>query len=249
MKTLILAIVLSAVSAFALPPWAVNADPRLVPASPSGPTNITSGLVAWWPLDETSGTSLADISGYGNTATLVGSPASITGVITNAWQFNGSSQYATVPYSASYDLSTFTLMCWINTTAYGGTVLSRNPYAAWEFCINVGRTDSSITQGQPSFFNGSAWTSAGTAVNNGTWQHVAVVVGAGTTSFYINGQLSGSPTQTAPSTNSSIGICMAQRYGDGVPLPGYLDDVRIYNRALSAAEIANQYQWPTGGRP
>lgn len=224
-------------------------NPAMVPKSRAAlvaATNVTYGLAAWWPLDETSGTTFGDLSGYGNTANLVGAPASIAGVVSNAYQFDGSSQYATVTYSYSYDVTNFTLMCWINTTANGGVILSRDPYAAWELAINTGVATSSGSPGQPSFFNGSSWTTAGVSINSGTWQHVAVVVGSGTTSFYVNGQLTATAPQKAPATSSSVGLYMAQRIGGGLLLNCALDDVRIYNRPLSAAEIANQYQWRSG---
>jgi hypothetical protein len=215
----------------------------LLPPSPG--TNITYGLVGWWPFDETSGASLGDLSGYGNTATTVNSPASVPGTVTNAYSFDGSSQYASVNYSYSFNLTSFTLMCWINTTANGGVILSRNPYNAWEFAINTGTTGSGSFAGQPSFFNGSSWVAAGVPVNNGTWQHVAVVIGAGTTSFYINGQLASSSAQTSPPTDTSDGIFIAQRNGGGggLNLAASLDDIRIYDRTLSADEISSQFLW------
>jgi len=92
-----------------------------------------------------------------------------------------------------------------------------------------------------SFYDGSSLVNDTTALSGSTWYHVAVVVDAGTsTKYYINGSLSSTGGSTSPSAttdNLFLGaLPSASQY-----LNGYLDEVALFNRVLSASEISNIY--------
>lgn len=107
------------------------------------PLPSTSGLIAHWKLDETSGTSAADSSGNSNTGTLTNSPIWTNGIIAGALNFNGTNQTVRIPNSASLTaLNTFTVCCWVNptqTNLTSGVVSKRNGtggYNEWIIQLN-----------------------------------------------------------------------------------------------------------------
>jgi len=78
----------------------------------------------------------------------------------------------------------------------------------------------------------AGYTGAAIAVN--TWAHVAIVNKNGALSFYVNGV----QTSTSTAAFGNIGYKLGDRPGTINPFAGYIDEFRIYNRALSATEIA-----------
>jgi hypothetical protein len=87
--------------------------------------------------------------------------------------------------------------------------------------------------------------------NDGNWHFSATVFTSGQQILYMDGN----PVQTNSTAQTPTGLnefCIGASQRSGATdnyFNGAVDDVRIYNRALSAAEIANQYLWPTGGKP
>jgi hypothetical protein len=86
-----------------------------------------SGMVAWWPLDETSGPTAHDISGYANNGTWMNSPAPVNGKVAVALSFNGSNSVDVPDHSElNFGTSDFSIDLWIKTT----DVSQRNPKGA-----------------------------------------------------------------------------------------------------------------------
>lgn len=214
--------------------------------NPGAPTNITSGLVLWWSLDDTNGLTASDSSGHGNTGTLYKSPTSVAGQISNALSFDGASQYiqsgaAPIPPGAT----ALTIACWIKGRAPGanpnGTIISSWGYS-YGFTFNSG--------GPVAFVGGGSYSDgvkSSRNVDDGKWHYLAGTWDGATGSLYIDGSLDNAAALYMNTWNFSAVVLAgpANYYGY---YSGIIDDVRIYNRALSAVEIANQYQWPTGGR-
>ena len=83
---------------------------------------------AYYPLDESTGTSAGDATVQSNTGVLVGAPTWTTGKIGNALSFNGTSQRVTIPHSTQNNLETLTVSVWIKTSQVPGaetTVLEK----------------------------------------------------------------------------------------------------------------------------
>ena len=189
--------------------------------------HIQDGLVAWWKMDEGSGTTTADSSGQGKTGSFSGSPAWISGYRNKALKFSGGSS---LTFSNITTTSTFTFSAWINPTGvnatYNSIIVQDNTNGLWfvpgsGFTWEIGGTDH--------------FSSA--SVSNNIWSHVALVVNGGSATWYINSAAQGTAAGCTGFTFVEIG-------DDGVGsdvLEGSLDDVRIYNRALSAQEITYLY--------
>jgi uncharacterized repeat protein (TIGR03806 family) len=183
-----------------------------------------------------------DSTGNGNNGTLTGNPPFVAGRIgSQAINFNGVNQYATVPISIR---TNFTIAFWVNTTASTtGTV--------WTTGLGIISADvagvandfgiSLIVNGEVSFGVGNPNTSlASTAsINDGQWHHVAVTrtSSTGLMIVYVDGIQNGATNGPTVARTAPTAIRIGGILSGGGFFPGTIDDVRIYNTVLSAAEI------------
>jgi 6-phosphogluconolactonase (cycloisomerase 2 family) len=206
-----------------------------------------TGLVGYWKLDENTGTSAADSSGNGYTGTLTNGAGWGDGYYGKGMTNDGSDDYLNVP-TFSQPTSAMTIVLWIKTV---GTLDSYDSLA--------GNSNSSWNAGWGLFYDGismkfwiqdyAANVAASSWVSGAGWRHVAGTWDGSTIRVYLEGVEGTSDSYSGALTDSS-----ALRIGDTVEsanrnYPGVYDEVRIYNRALSAGEIKALYQAtrPTGG--
>jgi len=214
---------------------------------------------AYWTLNETSGTTAADSVGSYD-GTLINFPADdsqwVSGKFAGALNFDGTNDHVDITgYNGVTDGDSRTCTAWIKTaSSQQGQILSWGTSAdgqKWMF-----RTESDGTFGV-GVWGGYIKTSQ--AINDGQWHHVAAVLlddGSPDLSeiqLYIDGVLETSPyvsnsrlIQTSALESVLIGTRLDS---DGVTyvqqFQGLIDDVRIYERALSAEEIQQLYQVAT----
>jgi chitodextrinase len=205
-----------------------------------------AGLVAAYSFDEGSGTTVADLSGNGNTGTL--SNTTWTGVAKygNALVFNGSSSRVTINDAASLRLSTgVTLEAWVNpstvSTAWRDIVYKGNDNYFLESTTNTGAPGAGVTIGSV-----DAVTRGTTPLTVNSWSHLALTYDGSTLRLYVNGvQVSSlsQPGAIAASTNPlQIGgdSTFAQFF------TGTIDEVRVYNTALNQSQIQTDMATPLG---
>jgi large repetitive protein len=234
---------------------------------PAFAQDITTGLVGWWKLDEGTGTNAADSSASNNPGTLTAGPAWATGQLGGAVAFTRSSQqYITIPDAAPLDITgELTLATWvkptnltegehhefINKTACPSTC-DTNYGFGWEDFGNLRFYFANPANVYQIYLTTSA------VVSVGTWTHVAVTYKLSTSTIvvYVNGSSvtgfasGGSPTTTAILTNAHPLLLGAFTTGDATGfLNGALDDVRVYNRALTAGDITALYAYTGAGGP
>jgi surface protein len=200
--------------------------------------------VAHWKLDETSGTTAADSAGSNN-GTLVNMTGSewTTGQIGGALEFDGVDDYVNVPIT--YHNGEETMSFWIKTTStelsYFRQVDSSDMYRIY-FNNSIGGNGSIQVLIQNSGTSDSLNGYVNTNVNNGLWNHVAIVTKLATNEIeiYINGVSKAvtygyrnSPSYPLSFTSTNLFGGPPDRYFDGS-----VDDVRIYDRALSSSEIS-----------
>jgi hypothetical protein len=220
-----------------------------ITATPPPPPPSGSGTVGYWTLDTASvtGGQVLDSSGKNLNGKLFGSVTSITGVINQALGFDGRSNYIQFPSDTLTDLThDVSLALWINTLNSSRTeaVLSRYSAAAMESgyvlrSTAAGHVDLRIGGNNWSGGYPTTLADTGKVINDGHWHHVAVVIALGRgVRFYIDGALSSAPAvnAVAQAGGSNLQIAATHPYYGNL-LTGSLDDVRIYNRALSASEI------------
>ena len=215
----------------------------------------TTGLVGYWTFDEGNGSTASDQSGNGNAGTWNGSGSHwATGKVGSAGQFNGTNDYVGVAASVSIQgISSYTVAAWINM-ALPGT--NYNPIFCKESGVDVSDividdSGSGVSDritfshnngngGTPS--SGEAYTNPAIPAN--VWAHIAVTYSGGTVSVFINGALLRTFTGVnSPLTNNSPVDIGRMLYSGGYRhfFSGKMDDMRLYNRALSAAEVTALY--------
>ncbi len=197
------------------------------------------GPVAHWTLNETSGTLAAD-SDSGHDGTLNGG-AWASGILAGGLSLNGSSQYVSVPDDNALDLiSGMTLMGWIYKNSLSGYDLVFNKGDAgndWNYYL--GTNGDELVFG---FYNGGyvEFNTPSTNLTTGAWHHVAATFDNASDSvrLYVDGTeaYSGSTTATPLVNGGQLYIGRSQ---GGAWFDGKLDDLRILNYALSAADIAS----------
>jgi hypothetical protein len=209
--------------------------------SPSAGAN--GGLVGWWTFDGKNLTTATATDSSGNTfnGTLMVSPTAAIGKLGQALSFNGTN-YIALPNSAALDLtSAYTISAWINPRSFSN----------YQNVIYKNGTVSSGQYGIIVFADGH-WEAeciiggVGAGVTGGTlslnkWQHVTVTLTGTTLKTYLNGALittNNSASSGSAGTAATIGADIVNNR----PFNGKIDDVRIYNRALSATEVYNLYK-------
>ena len=217
----------------------------------------SSGLVAAYSFDEGTGTAVLDQSGNNLTGTIVGATWTTSGRYGNALSFNGVSSYVDLGNPVALHLTgSMTLEAWIKAVANpsdDGQIIAKSNGAGWQL-------KTSPDTGPHTFgVKVSASSSVGvqrystTVPALGTWYHIAGVydAAAGTLSTYVNGALdNGTLRGTVPTAqiDQSVNVNIGRRTG-GLYFNGLIDEVRIYNRALSQAEIQVDMATPVGSTP
>jgi hypothetical protein len=207
------------------------------------------GLAGYWLFDETNGVTAFDNSPAGNNGTLVqiNNNDRVPGVWGNALSFNGTNGYVAISNNLGGD---FTISLWIKSTqifpqtdnTFAGTGLFWSDVGGTHNDFVLGGTRSATGINRLSFFTGNPDSSINGTKNiaNGQWTHLAVVrhKATGERRLFVNGTVD---ADDSGSTNFLSGNPMVSIGGntlDSRYFLGQMDEVRVYNRALSDAEIA-----------
>lgn len=218
------------------------------------PVTTGSGPVAAYGMNQGTGSTVADSSGNGITGTISGASWSTTSKYGKALSFNGAANYVDLGNpSALNSTGSMTWSAWVYATANpvdDGQIVARSTdTAGWQFKTSpdTGRRTFAIAV-RGSGAAGHTQRYSNTVLSLGTWYHVAGVYNASarTLDLYVNGVLdngvlSGTvPTsQVLPATSTTIG-----RRVSGFNFAGVIDELRIYTRALSQAEIQSDMNTP-----
>lgn len=202
------------------------------------PDSLQSGLVNWWTMNEGSGTNASDtltkISLTNSTASAVGWT---NGAIGSAASFNNNGY----GYNGTLTLTAFTISAWLRS----GTNDASNDRYALHIGVSSAGSDYLPLIG---LMNGNKWAfyftgfsfTAGSTNIAGNWTHI-VFTSAGTVqSLYTNSVYAGGTTISASPTSKPFTIGMLRGLA-GSRWIGSIDEVRIYNRVLTAAEIKQLY--------
>ncbi|WP_028065248.1 N,N-dimethylformamidase beta subunit family domain-containing protein [Solirubrobacter soli] len=217
----------------------------------SAPVNVTvdpTGLVAAYGFEEATGTTVTDSSGKGNTGTLVNGPVrATTGKFGKTITFDGSNDYVNVPDANSLDLTNaLTMEAWVNLATAGGaawrTVLMKEQSGGLAYGMYA-NTDNNRPSGH--VYTSSEVDTRGTAqVAANTWTHLATTYDGTTLRYYVNGVQTSSKAVTGNIVNSTSALRIGGNSVWGEYLSGRIDEVRIYRRVLSAAEITTDMNTP-----
>ena len=215
--------------------------------STSSGSAAPAGLVAAYAFDEGSGTTVADASGNGNTGTVTNATWTTSGKYGNALTFNGTNARINVPSTTALQLTGgMTLEAWVNPTtvsnAWRDVIYKGND----NYYLEATSTGGSAPDGGGTFGGRGADVRGTTALTRAVWSHIAVTYDGTTLRLYINGAQTSSQARTGSITTSTNPLQIGGDSIYGQYFSGSIDDVRVYNRPLSAAEIQTDMSTPVG---
>ncbi|MCX6791130.1 MAG: LamG domain-containing protein, partial [Candidatus Gribaldobacteria bacterium] len=246
---------------------AVYVGTRITDCDKSPADCVNSGLVGYWGMDEMGSTTVKDLSGNNNNGLLGGGTAAAWPFWTQgvqpfsggrpgggALKFDGVDDYVDIgdPSSGILDFGTgsFSVSLWVKAPTTGGNA---NQYGG----IFKGCGDGNIQSGwlirlynygsSISFYGGNGTSNVfdvATTRSNNVWTNVVGVLdrSAGKAYIYRDGVLASTDTTiTNGDISSTRSLTIARDYSATKNLQGIIDEVKIYNRALSDAEIRYQY--------
>ncbi len=243
----------------------------LYAAGPAGKckcTPVPADVAAWWPLNETAGTSSSELVA-GNSGAHVNGPTPIAGRVRGALDFDGADDHVAVPDAPALDVSTgdFSLDLWVRTTGDSGVVTlldkrTEDPggVIGYSLFLSGGLLGFQLAEGGGSSICSTSPSASctnyisGAPVANGQWRFVAVTVDRDQAAggvFYVDGVPVGTfdPTIRPGSLSNASSLYLARRSLSAVAfLDGALDEVELFQRALDATEIATLYAAGPAGK-
>ena len=204
---------------------------------------LPSGIAAFYPLDTGQGGQVYDNSANNNQGSLVAAPTWVAGKLGQALTLNGATQYATVPSSASLNLTgDMTLSAWVNLAdlSVQHEIISKRVGTGAANTTYELRVQQATGQLQFLAYDTALRTVTGTTpVPTGSWAQVAAVKSSGSVTLYLNGNAISTPGSVATSTTNTNAMKLGSNDDLTNFLKGSLDEVKIYNRALTQQELAN----------
>ncbi|MCK4883863.1 MAG: DUF2341 domain-containing protein, partial [Candidatus Diapherotrites archaeon] len=201
-----------------------------------------TGLVGSWHFSEETGTVAKDFSGNNNNGTLINGPVWTTGKFGNGLQFDGVNDFIELTNSSSVSFPAMTLSAWVNFE--DNTLQERIIVGKHLSGNNSGYFLEAWNNKLGFWVSGNPTRIITTEDFNGAWHYVTGVYDNGSMKLYVDSVLkvSGSTSGIINNTqNVSIGRINNSGFWDGV-----IDEVKIYNRALSETEIQDQFNATKG---
>src|SRR6266542_1224121 len=205
------------------------------------------GLVGWWKGDGNA----VDTVGATNGA-LVGNTSFAPGVVGQAFSFDGDNDSVIIGNPAALQLQNFTIEAWIkraNTNQASldvrqdGSIFGYG-YGGYDFAL---LDDGRLTVGQVGISGGNSTTS----IKDTDWHHVAVTKGASSVKFYVDGVSEAAPPYDAGfyfTSSAQIGASLWDGQQPTASFLGSIDEVSVYNRALSDSEVGSIFNASSAGK-
>jgi prepilin-type N-terminal cleavage/methylation domain-containing protein len=209
-------------------------------------TRVEKGLVGYWHFDEGTSTVAYDASGSGNNGTLTNGPTWQTSTNCKAGgclDFDGvddNVSTSTVPnLTGGFSFSVWVKTPILQDASYDSVVskFSSSPYNGWFL-----RRSANNSVMYFSLYNGgSAYSVSDSTLVANTWMYYAGTFDGANLKLYVNGVLKGTRTGAVVGNATSNFVIGGNYGGPSETWNGMIDEVRLYNRALSADEVLNIY--------
>ncbi len=219
----------------------------------TGPAITDPTLLGWWKFDEGQGSVAFDWSGHSNHGTLVGGPQWVAGNINGALELDGTDDYVDLNDPLGLQITgNITIAAWIKSDDVGGerNIIAKgyvfDPHGEIRLQLNGN------TYNFGSLDSGGQHQVAedGADADVGRWVHLAGTYDGSNWNLYRNGLLVNSAEDSVGAVPVAVGWSIGSRGGDMIDqlFDGLIDDVRIYNRALTQDEIAEIMVIPEASR-
>lgn len=230
-----------------------------VPNAPDACTPDTTSMMSYWPLDETSGTAFTDVVD-GNHGACTNCPTPGTGIVSGAQTFNAAetdgilitedvANPLTWASAESFSFEvwvSFSETCEANKVFFGRYRTGVSSEAQWWIGCAPG--------GFPAFALKAANAPMpailidDVAINDGQWHHVVAVrdAGANLNRLYVDGAEAINVTQSYTTDFTSTGPISIGYFSTSYYFSGSIDELAVYDKALSSTEVSNHYNDGTG---
>lgn len=222
--------------------------------------SLTDGLVGWWKMDESSYNGTADelVDSSGNERHGFAFGTSLSTISTSTAKFgrasylDGSSHYLEIPYN-DFDRDDFSISFWLKTSSSSQTIF--NTYSGTPRVAAYIQADGTLrfnVRGSNGSTIPNIYVYSNTVINDNIWHHVSLVRQDDFIYIYIDGDFesreAGLHNVDPGSARDSLGLGANGLYHDAYDptYQGYIDDFRIYEKALSPEEVRHLYEWAPG---
>jgi hypothetical protein len=211
---------------------------------------VSPNLVGAWGFDEASGSTATDASGKGNTGTITSATRTTSGRFGSALSFNGTNSWVTIPDANTLDLTTgMTMEAWVRPTAIGSlwrAVMIKEQPGNLIYALYAG--DGAGHAGANIFTTTDRGVTGTAATPLDAWTHLAATYDGANLRLYVNGVQAASRAVTG-SIRASTGVLRigGNSIWSDEWFSGLIDEARLYNRALTAAEIQADMTKPVSG--
>jgi concanavalin A-like lectin/glucanase superfamily protein len=199
----------------------------------AGPPCTTGApsMVGWWPADG----DMADrVAGHAGTSGTQGGATAVMfgpGKVAGAFDLEGTS-YVQIPNAPSFQITAaITIEAWILANALGGRIVDK---------ITAGGADGYLLDTYANKLRlivGSTHLSTASSLPTGAWVHVAGTWDGTTGRLFVNGSVAGSAAIAGPLPTTSLPLRIGADSNGENRFSGKIDEVALYNRALTTAEI------------
>lgn len=205
---------------------------------------IPSSGISRWTFDtaDISGSTAVDSWGS-NDGTISGATTGVAGELNEAYSFDGTDDYVSIPNIGLSSASSFSLSAWVNLDGTGSNQTLMGRYDGSDDILSI-YWDGSGWECRIGHVGGSEQQFKGGSANAGSWTHIAVTFDSSgpTTTIYQDGSsVASSSNSLADFADSTTGPHIGRRSDGSGLLGGDIDDPRIYDKALSSSEVSNLY--------
>jgi hypothetical protein len=200
------------------------ASPTCFPAPPS--------MIAWWSGDGDLTDRVGGLTGSSGTQSGATAVTFAPGEVAAAFDLHGAS-YVEIPDAPALAQATaLTIEAWLFATALGGRVLDKNSAGGSDgYMLDTHKNKARMIIGKTS-------VSSPADLPTGVWTHVAGTYDGAVVSVFVNGALAASTPRTGPIPTSPVPVRIGADSAGKNRFAGLLDEVVLYDRALSEAELA-----------
>ena len=222
-------------------PFECESKPQTIASGPIEIPEEERKLIAWWKLDNTEGSIATDSSGNNNDGTLIGDPAwrPSAGKFNGALLFDGDGDCVKIENESNFDITKqITVSVWVNVSSVpvDWTAIITKGDTSWRLSTDAGDRRFHFGIRETTWINGRDTFSAN------EWHHLVGVYDGVKMSTYIDGMLDVSRTCYGEISTNDFPVYIGEngqrtgRFWDGL-----MDDIRIYNYALSKADIKKMF--------
>jgi hypothetical protein len=191
-----------------------------------------------------SGNTVYDLSGSGNTGTLANG-AAFSGLNGGVIVFDGTNDYMTIPHNSSQELTYITVSAWFNFPVIPVAGLGINKEGS--FRLISGESYTTTAGGRIGGSWGTGVGAGSTTLISNKWYQIVMTADGTTQKLYVNGSLDYTTNNSALATiNTNVISFATYHYGAGYFLNCKMTKIQLYNRALSAVEVQQNYNATKG---